>query len=161
MNRLLARTIGLCLFALVWILGPTAVTANADALAPPSSPETFNDAEKLGQEIAAFLKKYPQMESAFGRTFVAVHWQDLVELGKAAGEYARGLYEYGLPALKEAQRRYAGRVVTLDPEIAWNHLPKPYPFKEVYEIWKRPIPVAKPVEMDSGIGTEREMQLHL
>ncbi|GEM_PF-2964350 len=38
---------------------------------------------------------------------------------------------------REAQRRYASRVVQLPDPIQWNHLPQPYPFQEVYRIWSK------------------------
>ena len=38
---------------------------------------------------------------------------------------------------KEVKRRYASKVKTLPFEVQWNHLPTPYPFGEVYVIWKK------------------------
>jgi len=97
--------------------------------------ETLAAKDGEGKAIDAFLKKYPDMEDAFGRSFIESHWDELVSLGVASGENAWRLFEDDLPALKgtfgmEWVNSHWGELVSLGVAsgenagvLFWNGLP--------------------------------------
>ncbi len=51
--------------------------------------------------------------------------------------------------VSEVRKRHAGKTVIIDPQVQWNHIPQPFPFSEVYEIWRRPKPAVAVVPQDN------------
>ncbi|MBI2119911.1 MAG: hypothetical protein HYT97_09860, partial [Elusimicrobia bacterium] len=58
-------------------------------------------AESLIKEIDDFLKKYPEMEQAFGRAYILEHWRILSSFQESAGDKVWYVYKYGLPTFKK------------------------------------------------------------
>jgi len=50
---------------------------------------------------------------------------------------SRGIISNRSGIASQIQKQYSGNVVKLPQEIQWNTLPSPYPFDEVYKVWKR------------------------
>lgn len=85
--------------------------------------------ELLGEVKAAEV--FPQIEEA------------LIEVAKAGGFEAvyipadQNIMSNRTDIAKLVMKQYAARKVRLFQEVQWNTLPQPYPFSEVYEMWRQ------------------------